>query len=150
MRRLLVALALVLAPALAFGQSQLTQITTTDTGLTDAALSGGATTSAIKMLNTASSVSFNQLTLAWTATAGTSTTMTVTCQGSVNGGTTYRAIERCADGSTFTCTAATWSYDLTTQTSGLLNVPSNYTHMKCTFTATGTGTVTVTGVKNTI
>ena len=137
------ALALLLIPVLAVGQSwPLLYITASQTGVSAAALSGGVTTSAIPMGSPSSSVPYNQLTLSWSATVGSSTTMTVTCTGSVDGGSNYRAIERCADGSTYTCTAATWSYDLTTQTAGLINIPSNYSHIKCTFTATGTGTVT--------
>ncbi len=148
MRRLL--LALVLFPALAFGQAQLKQITASQLGLSAAALSGGVTSTPVYLLNQSSAVSFNQVTFQLGVTKGTSSTMTATCAGSVDYGVTYRSIERCADGTTFTCTAATWSYDLTTQTSFLLNVPVNYTHLKCTFTATGTGTLTATAVLNTI
>lgn len=141
---------LMLLPSLAGAQAQLAEITAVQTGLSAAVLSGSPQTAAISMLNQSAPVSYNQLTLGWAVTAGTSTTMTVTCTGSVDKGATYKAIERCSDGTTFSCTAATWSYDISTQTSGLINIPSNYTHMKCTFTATGTGTVTVTGVKNTV
>lgn len=141
---------LLLLPGAAFGQAQLAQVTAAQTGLSGALLSGSPQTAAIAMNNPQSSVSYDQLTLAWTAVAGTSTTMTVTCTGSLDQGQTFRPIERCADGTTFTCTAATWSYDLTTQTSALINIPSNYWAIKCVFAATGTGTITVTGVKNTI
>lgn len=141
---------LMLLPGAAFAQAQLVQVTAAQTGLSGAILSGSPQTAAISMLNPAAPVSYNQLTIGWVAVVGTSTAMTVTCTGSVDLGTTYKPIERCSDGTTFSCTAATWSYDLTTQTSGLINIPTNYTHMKCVFTATGTGTVTVTGVKNTV
>lgn len=148
MRRPIVALLLLLAPALALAQSwPPSYLTSTQTGVAGRALAGGVTTSAITMNTPSSSVPYNQLALSWVAVAGTSTTMTVTCKGTVDG-TNYRAIQRCADGATYTCTEATWSYDLTTQTSGILNIPSSYTGLKCTFTATGTGTVTVTGVKS--
>ena len=96
------ALALLLIPVLAVGQSwPLLYITVSQTGVSAAAISGGVTTSAIPMGSQTSS-SVGQPTHALVgATVGSSTTMTVTCTGSVDGESNYRAIERCADGSTY-------------------------------------------------
>lgn len=142
-------LALTLFAGHAAAQAQLSQLTAAQVGVNGAALSGSPESAAMSMLNQSSKDAWNQLTLDMTVTAGTSTTLTVTCKGTSDG-TNYRAIQRCADGTTMTCTAKTWSYDLTAQTSFLLNLPTNYVAVKCTFSAAGTGTIVVRAVRGRI
>ncbi len=129
------ALSLLVAPARAEAPSQLSPTTL---GLNGVNLAGGVESAAVPLV--VGTTLYDQVTWDLTVTKGSSSTMTVTCKGSVDG-STFHAIQRCSGDAVHVCTARTWSYDLTTQTTFVLNVPARYVAMKCTFTASGTGSL---------
>jgi hypothetical protein len=122
-------------------------ITATTSGLAAAALNGGSTTDTIEMKGMSL---FTQATLMAAVTAGTSLVMTVTCESSVNGSDFFDVMACSSAGSgVYNCYTWTPTYDLTANTSIVINLPSNYPYIRCTFTdpVAGTGTVTVTGFR---
>jgi hypothetical protein len=134
-------------PFFALATKEKSIITVADTGINGSALSGAPETLAIDVRG--STGIYTQTTLFADVTAGTSTSMTMTCNGSPDG-VTYYNIMSCLPGSAGAYTCSTWTptYTLTTNTKIAINLPTNYGYIKCKFTASGNGTVVVTGYKS--
>jgi len=143
---LLFCLTVGIAPYLLGARDRL-PISATATGVSGDALSGGTTTDAIQMQ---SHTLLTQASLFVDVTAGTSTSMTITCQASDDASTWYDVMA-CESGGAGVYNCETWTptYDLTSNTEIVVNLPSNYPWIRCTLTdpGGGTGTVTVKGFK---
>jgi hypothetical protein len=133
--------------ALVLAAGPVIALTASDTGLSGAALSGGATTSTINMLD---AIETNQLALKAVVTAGTTTAVRVSCEESEDG-STWGYIPVCDSSSPVSaCVPDVREFTLSSGTEFVTRWPVAQQYVRCTFEdpSAGTGTVTVTGSRS--
>ena len=141
--------ALVLAALLA--GPNLIVLSDTDLGITAASLSATPLTNAINMGQKRTT---NQLSLFMVVVKGTSAQLRVKCLGTSDedGVTGYIGKYSCTSTATHVCTEEEFDFDaelVALKTTFLLDVPTNYPFVKCSFDdpGDGSGTITVTAVR---
>jgi hypothetical protein len=137
MRLFFVLLALAATPALA-GSAYIVE-SATATGINGGNLADTLVSNSINMQQKQVT---NQITWIVTVTPGTSTSMVVFCEASADD-TTFSVVHRCNDD---TCVPFNPTYTLATEADIVINFPSNYPFMRCTFDDPGDGTGTVVAV----
>jgi hypothetical protein len=141
MKKLFAILLILATPTITLASPRIRLLTTTDTGLAGDALAGGTTSDTI---NVGEDFWGSTLDFQVVITAGTTTTVTASCEESVDG-TVWVWLMHCSDSASSTCVKQVLSYDVTTTTNfSLLLELVRAPYMRCTFTGTGTGTIAAT------